>query len=158
MQCTKCGVCVNLCPNKAITLNPCYPKKVAHGRPGLEQLDLADKIKLVVKENVLAVISDNGLKTVSSAIFNGGYQQVKAVLNIGVPEGYSDHSLHLDPLQLITSSAAKIGVFKDYLAMVTAAKIGNYSLSHQKNSRILCQRSRHRWLLTRRIFRRRNGR
>ncbi|MGE5187696.1 MAG: adenosylcobinamide amidohydrolase [Betaproteobacteria bacterium] len=94
----------------------------------MEQLDLTNNIKLVVKDNVLAVISQNRLKTVSSAIFNGGNQQVKAVLNIGVPEGYSNVSLHLDPMQLITSSAAKIGVSKDYLAMVTAAKIYNYSL------------------------------
>lgn len=98
----------------------------------MEKHDLADKIKLVVKDNVLAVISQNGLKTVSSAIFNGGHQQVKTVLNIGVPEGYSNVSLHLDPMQLITSSASKIGVFKDYLAMVTAAKISNYSLVTQK--------------------------
>jgi adenosylcobinamide amidohydrolase len=100
----------------------------------LEQLDLADKVRLVVKDNVLAVISHNGLKTVSSAIFNGGCREVKAVLNVGVPEGYSNVSLHLDPLQLITSSAAKIGVTKNYLAMVTAAKIYNYSIVTQKTA------------------------
>ncbi len=49
----------------------------------------------------------NALMTVSSAIFNGGFKKVKAVLNVGVPEGYNDRSLHLDPLELITSSAAK---------------------------------------------------
>jgi adenosylcobinamide hydrolase len=98
----------------------------------LEQLDLAEGTKLVVKENVLAVICDNPLKTVSSAIFNGGSRQVKAVLNVGVPEGYSDHSLHLDPLQLITTSAAKLNITQDYLAMVTAAKIQNYSLITKK--------------------------
>jgi adenosylcobinamide amidohydrolase len=49
-----------------------------------------------------------------------------------MPEGYNDHSLHLDPLELITSSAAKIGLTKDYLAMVTAAKIKNYSLISKK--------------------------
>jgi NAD-dependent dihydropyrimidine dehydrogenase PreA subunit len=27
VQCTKCGVCVNLCPNKAITINVSSPKK-----------------------------------------------------------------------------------------------------------------------------------
>jgi adenosylcobinamide hydrolase len=98
----------------------------------LEQIGLADKVKLVVKENVIAVLCDSTLKTVSSAIYNGGYKQVKAVLNVGVPEGYNDHSLHLDPLELITSSAAKIGLTKDYLAMVTAAKIKNYSLVTKK--------------------------
>jgi adenosylcobinamide amidohydrolase len=99
---------------------------------GLEEIHLADGVKLVVRENVLAVISQRPLKTISSAIFNGGEKQVKAVLNIGVPEGYSDHSLHIDPMQLITSSAAKVNVTHDYLAMVTAAKMKNYALFQEK--------------------------
>ena len=98
----------------------------------MEQFDLVDGTKLIIKENVLAVICDNALKTVSSAIYNGGYKQVNAVLNVGVPEGYNDHSLHLDPLELITLSAAKLGLTQDYLAMVTAAKIKNYSLVSKK--------------------------
>jgi adenosylcobinamide amidohydrolase len=76
----------------------------------LEQIDLAENTKLIVKDNVLAVICDNALKTISSAIYNGGSKQVKAVLNVGVPEGYNDRSLHLDPLELITSSAAKLNL------------------------------------------------
>jgi iron complex transport system ATP-binding protein len=99
----------------------------------LEQIDLSRNVKLVVKENVLALFSDKTFNTISSAIFNGGSNQVKAVLNVGVPEGYSDLSLHLDPLELITSSAAKVGLTKDYLAMVTAAKIKNYSLISKKS-------------------------
>jgi len=95
----------------------------------MEEYKLSNKTKLIIKDNVLAVICDNALMTVSSAFYNGGYKQVKAVLNVGVPEGYNDRSLHLDPLELITSSAAKIGFTKDYLAMVTAAKISNYSLA-----------------------------
>jgi adenosylcobinamide amidohydrolase len=98
----------------------------------LEQINLADNAKLIVKDNVLAVFCDNTLKTVSSAFYNGGRKQVKAVLNVGVPEGYNDRSLHLDPLELITSSATKLGFTKDYLAMVTAAKIKNYSLVTMK--------------------------
>ncbi len=89
-------------------------------------------MKLIVKENVLAVFCDSAFKTVSSAYFNGGNKQVKTLLNIGVPEGYSDLSLHLDPLKFITSSAAKVGITEDYLAMVTAAKIQNYSLKTKK--------------------------
>ena len=99
----------------------------------MEQIDLADNVKLILKENVLAVFSDKTFKTISSAIYNGGSNQVKAVLNVGVPEGYSDRSLHLDPLELITSSAAKLGLTKDYLAMVTAAKVKNYSLVSKKS-------------------------
>ena len=98
----------------------------------MEQFDLADNVRLVVKENVLAVICDTPLKTVSSAFYQGGHNQLKAVLNVGVPDGYNDRSLHLDPLELITSSAAKLGLTQDYLAMVTAAKISNYSLVTKK--------------------------
>jgi len=98
----------------------------------LEQINLSGNTKLIVKDNVLAVFCDNALKIVSSAFYNGGRKQAKAVLNVGVPEGYDDRSLHLDPLELITSSAAKLGFTKDYLAMVTAAKIKNYSLVTKK--------------------------
>ncbi len=98
----------------------------------MKQFNLADNTKLIIKDNVLAVFCDSALKTVSSAFYNGGFKQVKAVLNVGVPEGYNDRSLHLDPLELITSSAAKLGFTKDYLAMVTAAKIQNYSLITRK--------------------------
>jgi iron complex transport system ATP-binding protein len=105
------------------------------GLAGLERIDLSDNVKLIVKENVLAVFCDRPLMTVSSAIYNGGTNQVKAVLNVGVPEGYSDLSLHLDPLELIISSAAKLGLTKDYLAMVTAAKVKNYSLVSKKSDK-----------------------
>jgi iron complex transport system ATP-binding protein len=98
----------------------------------VEEFNLAKDTRLLIKENVLAVICNTPLKTIGSAIFNGGSKQVKAVLNIGVPEGYSDRSLHMDPMQLITSSAAKVGITQDYLAMVTAAKIQNYSLVCRK--------------------------
>ncbi|MGE5533766.1 MAG: adenosylcobinamide amidohydrolase [Bacillota bacterium] len=98
----------------------------------MEQIGLADNVTLVVKDNVLAVFCDSALKIVGSAIYNGGVNQYKAVLNVGVPEGYSDLSLHLDPLELITSSALKVGLTKDYSAMVTAAKIKNYSLVTKK--------------------------
>ena len=100
----------------------------------MEQFNIADGTKLVVKENVLAVICDNPLNVVSSAIFNGGCKPATAVLNVGVPEGYDDRSLHLDPLELITLSAAKLGLNKDYVAMLTAAKIKNYSLVQTKTA------------------------
>lgn len=98
----------------------------------MDEFNLAGCAKLVVKDNVLAVICDNALMTVSSAFYNGGHKQINAVLNVGVPEGYNDRSLHLDPLELIKSSAAKLGITTDYLAMVTAAKISNYSLVTQE--------------------------
>jgi adenosylcobinamide amidohydrolase len=93
----------------------------------VEQFDLAGKkAKLIITDNVLAVTSKKDLVTVSSAIFNGGFKRVQAVLNVSVPEGYSDVTLHMDPLKLIVDSAAKIGITQNYTAMVTAAKIKNY--------------------------------
>ncbi|MCW3995457.1 MAG: adenosylcobinamide amidohydrolase [Candidatus Bathyarchaeota archaeon] len=94
---------------------------------------LAEDAKFIVKENVLAITSQKGLATVSSAIFNGGAKRVKSILNVGVPQGYSDRSLHLDPMELITTSAAKLGITEDYLAMVTAANVQNYSLVSKKS-------------------------
>ncbi len=93
---------------------------------------LAEDAKLVKKENVLAVTSKNGLATVSSAIFNGGSKKVNNVLNVGVPKGYSDRNLHLDPMELITSSAAKLGITENYLAMVTAADVNNHCLESKQ--------------------------
>ena len=78
----------------------------------MEQFNLGGNAKLTVKDNVLAVTSETGLTAVSSAIFNGGYKKVKAVLNVGVPTGYNDRFLHMDPLELITSSAAKLDLTK----------------------------------------------
>jgi adenosylcobinamide amidohydrolase len=86
---------------------------------------LNTQAKLIVEENVLAVTSDSGLTTVSSAIYNGGFKKVKAILNIQVPEGYSDLKLHEDPLHLVKLASKKIGVHDNYLAMITAAKIAN---------------------------------
>ena len=94
----------------------------------MNQLDLpGTPAKLVTEENVLAIISDAPLNTVSSAIYNGGCKKVKAILNIQVPEGYSDRHLHKDPMHLVRESAKKIGIHDNYLAMITAAKIINMS-------------------------------
>src|SRR3972149_9981559 len=96
----------------------------------MNQLDLlGTPAKLVTEDNVLAVIPDAPLNSVSSAIYNGGCRKVKAILNIQVPEGYSDRQLHEDPMHLVATSSRKIGVNDNYLAMITAAKIANLSHS-----------------------------
>lgn len=98
-----------------------------------QQRDLPGNIKFIVKDNVLAFTSPDGFDTISSAIFNGGAKHIRNVLNIGVPPGYSDVALHMDPMALITMSAAKLDLKKDYLAMVTAANVHNFSLVSKKN-------------------------
>jgi adenosylcobinamide amidohydrolase len=92
----------------------------------MKQTDLlGTPAKLVVEDNVIAVVAESGLTAVSSAIYNGGFRKVKAILNIQVPEGYSDLELHQDPMHLVRVSAEKIGIHDNYLAMITAAKIAN---------------------------------
>jgi adenosylcobinamide amidohydrolase len=92
----------------------------------MKQVDLmGTPAKLVTEDNVLAVKSEAELNVFSSAIYNGGCRKVKAILNIQVPEGYSDRTLHEDPLRLVRASSEKIGVRDKYLAMITAAKIIN---------------------------------
>ncbi len=84
--------------------------------------------KFVVKDNVLGVISSTDLTAVSSGIYNGGFRKVKAVLNVSVPDGYSDQNLHDDPMQLVYDAKANLGITTDYIAMLTAAKIANMSM------------------------------
>ncbi len=93
----------------------------------MKTIDLLNtpQAKLLVEDNVAAIVSNTGLLTVSSAIYSGGYKRVRAILNISVPDGYSDADLHEDPLRLVRMSAGKVGVSEDYLAMITAAKIKN---------------------------------
>ncbi len=84
--------------------------------------------KLVIRDNVLAVISSTDLTTVSSGIYNGGFHKVKAILNVSVPDGYSDQHLHDDPMNLIHDAKANLAVTTDFVAMITAAKIANMSM------------------------------
>jgi adenosylcobinamide amidohydrolase len=93
----------------------------------MKQINLLNtpQAKLLVEDNVAAVTSEAGLLTVSSAIYNGGFKRVNAILNIQVPDGYSDLKLHEDPMHLVKLSSKKVGVSDNYLAMITAAKIKN---------------------------------
>ncbi|UCF44712.1 MAG: adenosylcobinamide amidohydrolase [Candidatus Bathyarchaeota archaeon] len=88
--------------------------------------------KLILKDNVLAVLSDSDLTTVSSAIYKGGFKKVKAILNVQVPEKYSDRRLHDNPQSFIMESAKKLGLAERYVGMVTAAAIEKFSLVSKK--------------------------
>ena len=100
----------------------------------MKQFDLAGNCgKLVLKDNVLAVLSDVDLSTVSSAIYNGGFKKVKAILNVQVPEEYSDRRLHENPQSFIMDSAKKLGLAESFVGMVTAAAIDKFSLVSKKD-------------------------
>ncbi len=99
-----------------------------------KQIDLSGNSgKLVLKDNVLAVISDTELSTISSAIYNGGFKKVKAILNVQAPEECSDQKLHENPQKFIIDSAKKVGITENFVGMVTAAAVDRFALVTKKD-------------------------
>lgn len=96
----------------------------------MKQFDLPAKgIKLVLKENVLAVIADNELNTVSSAIYNGGgLKKTKTIVNTQVTDEYGDRPLHDNPHLFILESFKKLGRNDNFVGMVTYANIADFAL------------------------------
>jgi adenosylcobinamide hydrolase len=96
----------------------------------MKQFDLVGEgVKLVLKENVLAVISDAPLNTISSAFHNGGgIKKTKTILNVEIPKSYSDRRLHDDPEAFIMDSSKKFGIRESFVGMITAAAVENFSL------------------------------
>ena len=101
----------------------------------MKQFDLVgDGVKLVLKENVLAVLSDTPLNTVSSAFYNGGgLKKTNAILNVEVPKSYSDGCLHDNPEAFLMDSTKKFGLKESFVGMITAAAIENFSLVSKRN-------------------------
>jgi len=100
----------------------------------LKQFDLLGNCgKLVLEDNVLAVLSNIDLSTVSSAIYNGGFKKVKAILNVQAPEEYGDRQLHENPQKLIINSAKKLGLSENFVGMVTAAAVEKFALVSKKD-------------------------
>jgi hypothetical protein len=77
----------------------------------VKQFPLAAKgTKLVLEQNVLAVLSDAPLTTVGSAFHNGGYQKTKVVINTQVTAEYGDVNLHDDPETFVQQAYKKLGL------------------------------------------------
>jgi len=89
---------------------------------------LGNRVSLVLKDSVLAVLSEVELSAVSGAIYNGGFRKTKAILNMEVPGEYGDRRLHEDPIAFVKNSAEKLELRHDFIGLITAAKIGNFSL------------------------------
>ncbi len=102
----------------------------------MKQLDLVGHgIKLILKENVLAVLSDAPLSTVSSAFHDGGgLKKTNAILNVEVPKSYGDRNLHDDPDAFIVNSARAFGVSGSFIGVVTAAAVENYALVSKREA------------------------
>lgn len=102
-----------------------------------KQTDLIGNFgKIVLKDNVLAVLSEIDLITVSSAIYNGGFQKVKAILNVQAPEDLSDRQLHANPQKFIIDSAKNLGLSENFVGMVTAAAVDKFALVTKKDGNL----------------------
>jgi adenosylcobinamide hydrolase len=104
----------------------------------MNKFELVGKgINLVLRDNVLAVLSDAPLNTVSSAFHNGGgLKKTSAILNVEVLKSCSDQYLHDNPEPYITDSAKKVGLEESFIGMVTAAAVQNFSLVSKRNGEL----------------------
>ncbi len=104
----------------------------------MKEFELASRdAKLVLQENVLAVLSELPLNTVSSAFYNGGgMRKTRAILNVEVPKGYGDKHLHMDPSALVAESSNKVGVKDDFVSMITAACVRKFALASKRENGI----------------------
>jgi len=94
---------------------------------------VGNSVKLILKENVLAVLSEKPLTTISSAFHNGGgLKNTKAILNVEVLKSCSDKSLHDNPEPYITDSAKRFGLNESFIGMVTAAAVENFAFASKK--------------------------
>lgn len=93
----------------------------------------AEGTKLVLHENVLAVLSDSELVTISSAFHNGGgIKKTRAIMNVEQPKDVNDINLHADPDAVIVNSSKKIGLKGDFVGMITAACVNNFALASKR--------------------------
>ncbi len=93
----------------------------------MEEAKLAPGVKMVLKENVLAVISDFPLATVSSAIHNGGAKKTRVIVNTQVTKEYGDALLHEDPDAFIQLSYKKLQLGDSFVGMVTFAQVSDFA-------------------------------
>jgi adenosylcobinamide hydrolase len=94
----------------------------------LKHTKLCNGIKLVLEENILAIISDAPLTTISSAIHNGGLTKTKVIANTQVTDEYGDSNLHDDPEAFIIKTYKKLGFNEDFVGMVTYAMVKDYEI------------------------------
>ena len=97
----------------------------------MKQLDLVGAgVRLLFEENILAVLSNSSLSTVSSAFHNGGVKETKVIINAQIPQEYNDLYLHQDPERFIQRCFNKLnlGEFADgFVGMITFAVVAAFS-------------------------------
>ncbi len=93
---------------------------------------MKNHVRLVHKDNVLAILSNIELNIASSAFYNGGFRRTRTIVNAEVPDTYGNQRLHEDPISFVQAAGKRLGVPQDFVGMVTAAKIKNFSLVKER--------------------------
>jgi adenosylcobinamide amidohydrolase len=99
---------------------------------------LGEDLKLLLKDDLLALISKTELTTVSSAVYNGGFKKAKVILNVHVPEGYDQKAIHENPEYFILEALKNLGVEpQQSVGMITAADVKNFSIVTTKKEELM---------------------
>ncbi|MFX0162147.1 MAG: adenosylcobinamide amidohydrolase [Candidatus Hodarchaeota archaeon] len=83
----------------------------------------------VVDSDCITVLLNRPWKTLSSAIFNGGIIDARAVLNMHVPKSYN----HEDPEGHIRRMIKKVGLPEPVVGMMTAAEMENVAVVNKED-------------------------
>jgi iron complex transport system ATP-binding protein len=106
--------------------------KTNFGEPMNQYKLVGEGIRLIYKDNILAVISDSPLNTVSSAFHNGGVKKTHLIINAQVLPEYNDDRLHQDPEKFIQLCFNKLGLdipADGFVGMVTFAVVEMFSIA-----------------------------
>lgn len=81
-----------------------------------------------IRGDTLIIRSEMPLKTLSSAVLNGGLIEARAIINHQVPKDYD----HVDPKGLLIKVAGKLGLPKPVVGLMTAANIRNVAVTMER--------------------------
>jgi len=96
----------------------------------MEELNIFGDLKIMLKDDVLALISEKEALTFSSsAVYRGGLGKAKAILNVQVPNSYDQKLLHEHPEKVVLEAARKLNLDPQLcVGMITAADIRKFSM------------------------------
>lgn len=85
-------------------------------------------VEVTVTKDTLIVKSEAALKTLSSAILNGGFTEAKSIVNHHIPKSYD----HIDPEGLLIKVSRELGIAEPVVGFMTAVNMQNVALSVER--------------------------
>ncbi len=96
-----------------------------------------ESIQAEVKDNILAICSNEPLRVLSSAVLNGGLKEARAIINVQVPEGSGEdkNDVHWNAEEFLKTQIQVLGLPNDTVGLMTAAKMKNVTTSSRKTGK-----------------------